>query len=458
MQYVPLRSNYRIGTRQSELALVQTDSVIEQLHKFYPSIQYEVIKIKTIGDKNLLDPLAHIGDKGLFTKELEVELNKNTIDFVVHSLKDVPSTVLPPNMVIGAILERADPRDAVVIAPWHNKTSLNELPHGSVIGTSSTRRIAQLKLNYPQFEYKNIRGNMNTRWEKLNNRELGYDAMIAAVAGLQRLKWTNRISEIIEPDRVLYAIGQGALGIECRHNDTDTIRMLSVLNHEPTVVCCVAERAFLKRIGGGCSIPNAVCTVYNEKELKIDGVLLNLDGSRFVKDCVENLDLTKPMVITKGGSSLFVSSTDNDFLSLDDDTPPIDGSSNPMNSNQSHNKSDIDSIRIFNPSSSIPLSVTSTETTTTEVAPLLRHYAHVCGVNINETILENAELCGTNLAVKLMQMGADSILEEIQQRVTTISSMQQRSSHVGFNDICFIIVEKIVSLSTFYLIVFEYSE
>jgi hydroxymethylbilane synthase len=150
-------------------------------------------------------------------------------------------------MVIGAILERADPRDAAVIAPWHNKKSLNELPPGSVIGTSSTRRIAQLKLNFPQFIYKNIRGNMNTRWEKLNNRELGYDAMIAAVAGLQRLKWTDRISEIIEPDRVLYAIGQGALGIECRHNDIDTIRMLSVLNHEPTVVRCIAERAFLRR-------------------------------------------------------------------------------------------------------------------------------------------------------------------------------------------------------------------
>ena len=191
--------------------------------------------------------MANIGDKGLFTKELEIELDKNTIDFVVHSLKDVPSTVLPPNMVIGAILERADPRDAVVIAPWREEKSLNDLPAGSVIGTSSTRRIAQLKLKYPKFVYKNIRGNMNTRWEKLNNRELGYDAMIAAVAGLQRLRWTDRISEIIESECVLYAIGQGALGVECRHNDLDTIRMLSVLNHEDTVIQCIAERAFLRR-------------------------------------------------------------------------------------------------------------------------------------------------------------------------------------------------------------------
>ena len=150
-------------------------------------------------------------------------------------------------MVIGAILERADPRDALVVAPWRTEKSLRELPAGSVIGTSSTRRIAQLKLNYPQFQYKNIRGNMNTRWEKLNNQELGYDAMIAAVAGFQRLQWADRISEIIEPDRMLYAIGQGALGIECRHNDRDTIQMLSVLNHEQSVIRCIAERAFLRR-------------------------------------------------------------------------------------------------------------------------------------------------------------------------------------------------------------------
>ena len=217
------------------------------MKKFYPCIEYEITKIKTIGDKNLQTPLGNIGDKGLFTKELEIELDKRNIDFVVHSLKDVPSTSLPPNMVIGAILERIDPRDAVVIAPWRREKSLNELPAGSVIGTSSTRRIAQLKLNYPQFTYKNIRGNMNTRWEKLSNPELGYDAMIVAVAGFQRLCWTDRLSEIIEADRILYSIGQGALGIECRHDDNDTIRMLSVLNHEPTVICCVAERAFLKR-------------------------------------------------------------------------------------------------------------------------------------------------------------------------------------------------------------------
>lgn len=222
-------------------------SVIAQLHTFYPHIEYEIVKIKTTGDKNLATPLANIGDKGLFTKELEIELDQNNIDFVVHSLKDVPSATLPPNMIIGAILERADPRDAVIVAPWRQEKSLDQLPSGSVIGTSSTRRIAQLKLNYPQFLYKNIRGNMNTRWEKLNNQELGYDAMIAAVAGFQRLKWTDRISEIIEPEQVLYAIGQGALGIECRHNDKDTIQMLSVLNHESTVIRCIAERAFLKR-------------------------------------------------------------------------------------------------------------------------------------------------------------------------------------------------------------------
>ena len=205
------------------------------------------MKIKTVGDKNLLIPLVHIGDKGLFTKELEIELEQKRIDFIVHSLKDVPSTALPTNMVIGAILERADPRDAVVMSPRRKETSLRELPVGSVIGTSSTRRIAQLKQNYPHLAFKNIRGNMNTRWEKLADEACGYDAMIAAVAGLQRLGWTERIREIIEPDRVLYAIGQGALGIECRHDDDDVLRMLSVLNHPATVIRCIAERAFLRR-------------------------------------------------------------------------------------------------------------------------------------------------------------------------------------------------------------------
>ncbi|CAF0772881.1 unnamed protein product [Adineta ricciae] len=400
MSYVPLRLKYKVGTRESQLALVQTESVISQLRTFFPKVEYEIIKIKTTGDKNLLTPLANIGDKGLFTKELENELDKQTIDFVVHSLKDVPSTSLPPNMVIGAILERADPRDAVVIAPWRSEKSLSELPAGSVIGTSSTRRIAQLKLNYPQFSYKNIRGNMNTRWEKLSNQELGYDAMIVAVAGFQRLNWADRISEIIEPERILYAIGQGALGIECRHNDHDTIRMLSVLNHEPTVVRCVAERAFLKRIEGGCSIPNAVRTEYHGKNLTINGILLNLDGSRSVKGHIENLDLTIP--VTTPIPSFLVSSTDEDVLSsTEDETQPV---------RKTFKRKRVDSDADSSLSPSISM----------KTPPLLRHFAHVCGVNINETILENAELCGTDLAVKLIQMGADSILEEIHRKVTII--------------------------------------
>ncbi|CAF1318887.1 unnamed protein product [Rotaria sordida] len=410
MQYVPLRSTYKVGTRQSELALIQTESVIAQLNKFYPNIKYEIIKIKTIGDKNLATPLANIGDKGLFTKELEIELDQKNIDFVVHSLKDVPSTTLPPNMIIGAILERVDPRDAVIIAPWRHEKSLNELPPGSVIGTSSTRRIAQLKLNYPQFKYKNIRGNMNTRWEKLSNKELGYDAMIAAVAGFQRLNWTDRISEIIESDCVLYAIGQGALGIECRHDDNDIIRMLSVLNHEPTAICCIAERAFLKRIEGGCSIPNAVRTEYNGNGLKINGMLLNLDGSRYVKDYIENSNLTISM--TTPIPSFLVSQTDddNDLLLTDDNIQ-----SHPINLKRK--RTDSSSDVVLDPDS-------TTTSSTIENVSLLRHYAHVCCINTHETILENAELCGTNLAVKLMQMGADSILEEIRHNVT-ITPIQQ---------------------------------
>jgi len=299
-------------------------------------------------------------------------------------------------MILGAILERADPRDALIVAPWRQEKSLDELPADSVIGTSSTRRIAQLKLNYPQFQYKNIRGNMNTRWEKLNNRELGYDAMIAAVAGFQRLNWSDRISEIIEPDRVLYAIGQGALGIECRHNDHDTIRMLSVLNHEPTVVRCIAERAFLRRstlffcccrlftqnfvrfflVEGGCSIPNAVRTDYNGKSLSISGILLNLDGSRYVKDHIEIADVSIPLLTPPPTFLLHQTNNDNDEEEEEEGKKGLDQS-------------------------------------------LYRHFAYICAVNMNETILENAEISGTNLAVKLMQLGAGSILEEIHTKVSS---------------------------------------
>ncbi|CAF0789204.1 unnamed protein product [Didymodactylos carnosus] len=406
MHYVPQRTKYTVGTRQSVLALVQTESVIENLKKFYPTIDYEVVRIKTIGDKNLQDPLANIGDKGLFTKELEIELEKNSIDFVVHSLKDVPSTVLPPNMIIGAILDRADPRDAVVIAPWRTEKSLNELPDESVIGTSSTRRIAQLKLAYPKFQYKNIRGNMNTRYEKLSDKTLGYDAMIAAVAGLQRLNWTDRISEIIEPDIVLYAIGQGALGIECRHDDNDTIKMLSVLNHAPSVIRCIAERSFLRRIGGGCSVPNAVRTQYDGKELIIDGILLNLDGTKFVKDRIVDSDLTISKNSLRGNIKFFVQKDDVPIIENKTLDVPTEGEDLVPNLKRKRT-SEEDDVSGF---------PTSKKALIKE--PLYRHFAHVCCLDIDETILENAELCGTNLAVRLSQLGAESILEEIRQSVT----------------------------------------
>jgi len=172
----------------------------------------------------------------------------------------------------------------------------------------------------------------------------------------------------------------------------------------------------LSIVGGGCSIPNAVCTVYNEKELIMDGILLNLDGSRFVKDHVKNSDLTVPMTTTKHGSNFFVSQSDDELLLPDDDLQSTDESSNRMNVKRKRTKSHADSVLSLPP---IP-QPSSTTTTTTEVVPLLRHYAHVCSVDINETLLENAELCGTNLAVKLMQMGADSILEEIRQNVVVI--------------------------------------
>ncbi|CAF0766850.1 unnamed protein product [Didymodactylos carnosus] len=427
MLYHPQRQKYIVGTRRSQLALVQTESVIENLKKFYPNTEYDVVKIKTIGDKNLLDPLANIGDKGLFTKELEIELEKKSIDFVVHSLKDVPSTSLPPNMIIGAILDRADPRDAVVIAPWRTEKSLNELPDGSVIGTSSTRRIAQLKLAYSKFHYKNIRGNMNTRYEKLSDKTLGYDAMIVAVAGLQRLHWTHLISEIIEPDIVLYAIGQGALGIECRHDDNDTIKMLSVLNHFPSVIRCIAERSFLRRIGGGCSVPNAVQTQYDGKELIIDGILLNLDGTKFVKDRIIYSDITLPRRKLQINRSVSIK-RDNSPVTGNDGkystAERVEIAKRRLNLKRKHANEDFDDEEVNNNNNNDDggnkLSIIQTKSNATTT--LYNQYLHVCCLNIDETLLKNAEHCGVKLAMKLNQKGASNILQEIKQSLPLLWS------------------------------------
>ncbi|MBD1890279.1 hydroxymethylbilane synthase [Coleofasciculus sp. FACHB-64] len=273
----------RIGSRKSQLALVQTYWVQEQLQKHFPECTFEVHTMATQGDKILDVALAKIGDKGLFTKELELGMLNQETDFAVHSLKDLP-TNLPEGLVLGCVSERENPADALVVHEKHKDKQLETLPEGAVIGTSSLRRLAQLRHHYPHLSFKDIRGNLNTRLAKLDTGE--YDGIILAVAGLHRLGMSDRIHQVIAPEVSLHAVGQGALGIECRAGDTEILELLKVLEHQPTAQRCYAERAFLRNLEGGCQVPIGVNTQIDGDTLTLTGMVASLDGKRMIKDTV----------------------------------------------------------------------------------------------------------------------------------------------------------------------------
>jgi hydroxymethylbilane synthase len=273
----------RIGSRKSQLALVQTYWVQEQLQKAFPDRTFEVHTMSTQGDKILDVALAKIGDKGLFTKELEISMLSEDIDFAVHSLKDLP-TRLPEGLILGCVTERENPADALVVHTKHQGCQLETLPAGAVVGTSSLRRLAQLRHHYPHLAFKDVRGNLNTRLGKLDTGE--YDALILAVAGLQRLGMADRIHQVIPADVSLHAVGQGALGIECRADDAEVLVLLSALQHQPTADRCYAERAFLRELEGGCQVPIGVNTVLEGDSLTLSGIVASLDGKRLVQGSV----------------------------------------------------------------------------------------------------------------------------------------------------------------------------
>ncbi|MBD1929084.1 hydroxymethylbilane synthase [Trichocoleus sp. FACHB-90] len=273
----------RIGSRKSQLALVQTYWVQAQLQKHFPDCTFEIHTMATQGDKILDVALAKIGDKGLFTKELEVGMLNHETDFAVHSLKDLP-TNLPEGLVLGCVSERENPADALVVHEKHKDKQLDTLPEGAVVGTSSLRRLAQLRHHYPHLSFKDIRGNLNTRLAKLDTGE--YDAIILAVAGLQRLDMSDRIHQVIPAEISLHAVGQGALGIECREGDTEILDLLKALEHKPTAQRCYAERAFLRTLEGGCQVPIGVNTQIDGDTLTLTGMVASLDGKRLIKDTV----------------------------------------------------------------------------------------------------------------------------------------------------------------------------
>ena len=274
-------SKIRIATRRSKLAMVQTLWVKDQLERNIPDIEISVEAMATQGDKILDVALAKIGDKGLFTKELESQMLQNKADIAVHSLKDLP-TNLPEGLTLGCITKREDPSDALIVNEANKKYKLETLPEGSIVGTSSLRRLAQLKFNYPKLIFKDIRGNVLTRLDKLDSGE--FDCIILAAAGLKRLGFESRIHQLIPNEISLHAVGQGALGIECKADNREVLEVLSFLNHETTYKRCLAERSFLRELEGGCQVPIGVNSEIKDGELHLVGMVASIDGKKLIKD------------------------------------------------------------------------------------------------------------------------------------------------------------------------------
>lgn len=276
----------RIGTRGSQLALYQAKKVKATLESIFPHLQVELKIIKTKGDKILDVALSKIGDKGLFTKEIENELIDGSVDLAVHSLKDLP-TALPEGLKLGAVLERGEFRDALVSK---NGKKLSELGAGDVVATSSLRRIAGLLKINNQITIKDIRGNVNSRLQKMED---GYcDAMIMAAAGLQRLGLEKYITEIIDPEVILPAVSQGAIAIETRIGDFEIEELMSKINHQETWDCIIAERAFLAELQGGCQVPLGCFSSIENGELTLHGFVASIDGKQFIRETISG-ELTR---------------------------------------------------------------------------------------------------------------------------------------------------------------------
>lgn len=275
-----MKAELKIGTRQSLLALWQSNFIAGELRKEYPNCEVTLKKIVTKGDRILDVPLAQIGGKGLFTKEIEEELLDGTIDLAVHSLKDMP-TVLPEGLCLTVITSRANVGDAFVSNKYN---SFAELPQGAVLGTSSLRRRAQLLAARPDLKIVDLRGNVDTRLRKLDEGNM--DAIILAAAGLQRLGHGDRIKEIIPTSVCLPAVGQGALAIECRTDNTEVREMLAFLNDKATKQATDAERAFLGLVEGGCQVPIGVHAEVQDNEIKIEAIIASLDGSTVLRNTI----------------------------------------------------------------------------------------------------------------------------------------------------------------------------
>lgn len=269
-------SHLRIATRGSALALWQARHVAAALERIDPGLSTELVRIKTTGDKILDVPLAKVGGKGLFTKEIEEALLEGRADLAVHSMKDVPAE-MPAGLGIRAILQREDPRDAAATV---TAGDLSSLPQNATIGTSSLRRICQLKARHPGFEFVAIRGNVQTRLNKLGNE---VDAVILAAAGVKRLGIADRMHLFLEPGEMLPAVAQGAIGVETRKDDGEVNGFVDILNHRDTADCVTAERGFLARLEGGCQVPIAGLARLDGDGLRLEGLVGEVDGSILIR-------------------------------------------------------------------------------------------------------------------------------------------------------------------------------
>lgn len=272
-----MKKTIKIGTRKSLLALAQSNHIKDQIEARHPDVTVELVKIVTKGDKILDVPLAKVGGKGLFVKELEEAMLRHDVDIAVHSMKDVPAE-LPDGLRLAIITRREDPRDAFIS---NNYKSLADLPAGARVGTSSLRRRSQLAKLRPDLVIEDLRGNLDTRLRKLDEGQ--YDAIILAAAGLNRLKLSQRATGFFETSDMLPAVGQGAVGIEMRSDDAELYEAISFLDHRDTTVAVTAERAFLLRLEGGCQVPIAgFCTVDGD-EISMSGLVASVDGATVIR-------------------------------------------------------------------------------------------------------------------------------------------------------------------------------
>ncbi|KAJ4208547.1 hypothetical protein NW767_001654 [Fusarium falciforme] len=281
----------RIGTRRSILAMVQAEGIRDSLQKIAPDRTFEIEALKTLGDKDKSTALYSFGAKNLWTTELEEKLTSGEIDVVVHCLKDLP-TKLPDTCDLTAIPLRDDPRDALIVKAGLPYNSLKTLPEGAVVGTSSVRRSAQLRRLYPHLRFANLRGNVETRLAKVDDPETEYTCMIMSACGLQRVGLGHRITQYLgsKDGGIYHAVGQGALGFEIRKGDTQTLELLNQLVDQKSTLACLAERALLRTLEGGCTVPIGVETEWVDESqllLRMRAIVVSLDGSQSVQDTMD---------------------------------------------------------------------------------------------------------------------------------------------------------------------------